>query len=268
MLMKPDPYFILGILNATPDSFSDGGLYSDPSRAVDHALQMIADGADGIDIGGESTRPNANIISPLDEINRILPIIKILKEKNIFVSVDTRNSETMRVVLDHGADMINDVSALRHDLRSIEIVAGSNAKLCLMHMQGTPQTMQQNPYYKDVVAEVKQFLSEKISVCEQSGISKDRIIIDVGIGFGKTLEHNLMLLKNLRKFNDLSCEIMLGTSRKSFIETMTKPTEPQNRVGGSVASVLSAYQNGVKIFRVHDVLATKQALDVWRGIER
>ena len=266
--MKPDPYFILGILNTTPDSFSDGGLYSDPSRAVDHALQMIADGADGIDIGGESTRPNADIISSRDEIDRILPIIKILKEKNFFVSIDTRNSETMKIALEHGADMINDVSALTHDPRSIEIIAGSNTKLCLMHMQGTPQTMQQNPYYNDVIAEVKNFLSERISVCESHSISKDRIIIDVGIGFGKTLEHNIMLLKNLREFKNLGCEIMLGTSRKSFIERMTKVTLPKDRVGGSLASVLSAYQQGVRIFRVHDVLATKQALDVWRGIER
>jgi dihydropteroate synthase len=256
----------MGILNVTPDSFSDGGKFVDVNRAVDHAMQMWGQGADSIDIGGESTRPNADIISPLEEIDRILPVIEILKKENVVISVDTRNAETMRAALQYNVEIINDVSALTHDINSIDTIKNSNAIICLMHMVGTPQTMQSAPYYDDVVHEVKEFLSERIQTCVNKDIDQNRLWIDVGIGFGKNLDHNLELLRSLDVFQDLGCPLMLGTSRKSFIEKICGNASPDQRLGGSIASIINGYELGVNIFRVHDVMETKQALDVWRAI--
>ena len=264
--MKIHPYHIMGILNITPDSFSDGGKFVDVNRAVDHAMHMWEQGADSIDIGGESTRPNAMPVSVNEEIDRILPVIEILKKENVVVSIDTRNAETMRAVLEYNVDIINDVSALTHDAHSIHVVKNSDAIICLMHMVGTPQTMQASPHYDDVVTEVKEFLSERIQTCIDNGIDQNRLWIDVGIGFGKTLDHNLELLRSLDVFQDLGCPLMLGTSRKSFIEKICRNALPDHRLGGSIASVINGYELGVHIFRVHDVLETKQALDVWRAI--
>jgi dihydropteroate synthase len=260
------PYKIMGVLNITPDSFSDGGQNFNVADAIDKARRMRDDGADIIDIGGESTRPRADIISPQEEMDRIMPVIAALSVEGIALSIDTRNAETMRAVLGYNPEMINDVSALTHDPESVHVIAASDCKICLMHMQGTPQTMQMNPHYDDVVLEVKNFLLSRIKFCEDHGIAKDRIFVDVGIGFGKTLDHNIALLKNLDQFNNIGAGQLLGTSRKSFIEKMTKPVAADKRIGGSLASILQAYQQGVRFFRVHDVLETKQALDVWRGL--
>ncbi len=264
--MKIHPYHIMGILNVTPDSFSDGGQFIDVNRAVDHAMKMWGQGADSIDIGGESTRPHADIISPSEEIDRILPVIEILKKENVIISIDTRNTETMRAALNYNIDIINDVSALTHDKNSIDIIKNTNVIICLMHMMGTPQTMQSAPYYNDVVGEVKSFLAERIQTCIDNGIDRARLWIDVGIGFGKNLDHNLELLRSLDEFQDLGCPLMLDTSRKSFIEKICGNTSPEDRLGGSLASVINGYELGVQIFRVHDVMETKQALDVWRAM--
>lgn len=264
--MKSKPYKIMGVLNITPDSFSDGGQNFNMADAIDKARRMRDDGADIIDIGGESTRPRADIISPQEEMDRIMPVIAALSAEGVALSIDTRNAETMRAALGYNPEMINDVSALTHDLESVHVIAASDCKICLMHMQGTPQTMQMNPHYNDVVREVKNFLESRVKFCEDHGIAKDRIFVDVGIGFGKTLDHNIALLKNLDQFNDIGAGQLLGTSRKSFIEKMTETVAADKRIGGSLASILQAYQQGVRFFRVHDVLETKQALDVWRGL--
>ena len=265
--MQAKPYKIMGILNVTPDSFSDGGNTLSVQSAIDHARRMRDDGADIIDIGGESTRPNAIVISPEQECDRIMPVVETLSREGLALSIDTRNALTMREALKYNVAMINDVSALTHDTQSVQVLKKSDCEICLMHMQGTPQTMQQNPLYNDVVIEVKNFLMARIKFCIDHGIDKNRIIIDVGIGFGKTLAHNVTLLKNLDHFNELGCIQLLGTSRKSFIEKVSPPAAPHERIGGSLATIISAYQKGVRFFRVHDVKATKQALDVWRAVE-
>jgi dihydropteroate synthase len=264
--MHMNPYHIMGILNITPDSFSDGGKFVNINKAIEHTLQMIKEGANSIDIGGESTRPQAVAISPQEEMDRILPVVEILKKENIAVSVDTRNSQTMREALKYNVDMINDISALTHDPLSVDVLRDSQVKICLMHMRGTPQTMQDTPHYDDVVTEVKNFLADRIQTCLQNNIAKERLWIDVGIGFGKTLNHNITLLKNIDRFLSLGCPILLGTSRKSFIAGIAGHAEPIDRLGGSIASVLQAYTKGIRAFRVHDVMATKQALDVWREV--
>ncbi len=257
----------MGIVNVTPDSFSDGGKYLDSQKAIHHGLELIEEGADILDIGGEFTRPNAEPVSAQEEIDRIIPVIEGLAKSGAIISADTRNASVMQAAINAGCHIINDVSALT-DENAIKVISNSNVSLCLMHMQGTPQNMQKNPHYEDVTNDVYNFLEQKIQLCVKAGIDKDRLIADVGIGFGKTLEHNLVLLKNLKSFLSLGVPQMLGTSRKSFIAKIDGMGEsPEQRLGGSLATVIHAYQQGVQIFRVHDVLETKQALLTYQAIQ-
>lgn len=259
---------VMGIVNVTPDSFSDGGLYNTTEAAISHGQELIKQGADILDIGGESTRPQSKMITVSEELSRVIPVIQGLKGKVKYISIDSRNSETMRQSIINGANIVNDVSALTHDPEAVHVVAQENVYVCLMHMQGTPQTMQINPQYDDVVEEVKSFLADRIEYCLRNNVKHEKIILDIGIGFGKTLEHNLLLLKNLHEFKDLGFPILLGTSRKSFISAiMGEELKAQNRLGGSLASVLWGADQGCKIFRVHDVAQTKQALSVYQAIK-
>lgn len=254
---------IMGIVNVTPDSFSDGGKFASTDAAIQHGLQLIAESADILDIGGESTRPSSVVVSPDEEQRRILPVIEALKNTGALISIDTRNASTMAAALKSGAGMINDISALTHDKESINVLRDSDCRICLMHMQGTPQTMQIKPHYDDVVAEVYHFLEQRIDACLAAGIAKDRLIIDVGIGFGKTLDHNLALLKNMSKFHDLGVDILLGVSRKRFIEQICGwDIAAEDRLAGSLAALANACRDHLQIVRVHDVAATRQFIDV------
>lgn len=258
---------IMGIINVTPDSFSDGGDFASADAAIQHGLKLIADGAEILDIGGESTRPSSVVIAPDIEQRRILPVIEAFKNSGALISVDTRNASTMRAAIKAGAGMVNDISALTHDTDSINVVRESDCRICLMHMQGTPQTMQINPQYNDVVSDVYDYLDGRINACLSAGIAKDRLIIDVGIGFGKTLDHNIALLQNMSKFKGLGVDILLGTSRKSFIEKMVgQPLPTQDRLSGSLASLIPAVRDNLQIVRVHDVTETKQFLAVAQKI--
>ncbi|MBY0429307.1 MAG: dihydropteroate synthase [Alphaproteobacteria bacterium] len=221
--MKPP--LIMGILNVTPDSFSDGGKFYSVENAVAQGIQMMVDGANIIDIGGESTRPNSEIISPELEQQRVLPVITALKpeaqKRGIIISIDTRNASTMREAVKAGAELINDISALTHDTDSLKTAAATNAQIILMHMQGTPQTMQQNPKYENVVQDVFKYLEQRIADCVAAGIAKSRLIIDPGLGFGKTVEHNIALLSHAREFQKLGVPVLIGASRKSFLAKLS-----------------------------------------------
>ena len=254
---------ILGIVNTTPDSFSDGGAY-DP---VAHGLRLVEEGADVLDIGGESTRPGAAPVSTQEELRRVVPVIEALAARvAVPVSIDTSNAEVMRAAVAAGASMINDVRALQGE-GALEAAAAARVPVVLMHMQGEPGTMQDDPRYDDVVAEVHRFLAQRIFACEMSGIEKKRIVIDPGFGFGKTLEHNVALLRGLAKFTDLGVPVLAGLSRKGMIGTLTgRPLH--ERAAGSAAAALIAVQNGAKLVRVHDVAATRDALAVWHGVGR
>ncbi len=255
---------IMGVLNVTPDSFSDGGNFLDPARAIEQGLRLIAEGADILDIGGESTRPGSKPLGAEEEIDRILPVITGLRGKGALLSVDTRNAATMREAIAHGAEMINDITALRGDPESLPVVAAAGVPVCLMHMQGDPQTMQDKPFYRDVVQEVLSSLLQQADECMRAGIRRENIVLDPGIGFGKTLDHNLEILKNLDVFTVSGFAVLLGTSRKSFIEKIMQTTvQPADRLGGSLATVLRGLDAGVRVFRVHDVAATRQAIAVW-----
>jgi dihydropteroate synthase len=262
---SPDP-IIMGIVNVTPDSFSDGGKFINVNKAVEHGLTLISQGAQILDIGGESTRPGAQAIDIQEEIDRIIPVISELRKHTAHISVDTRNARTMREAIAAGAAYINDISALRHDEGSAEAVKQANLPIILMHMQGAPQDMQENPIYNNVIEDILEFFKERIFFCETQGIEKKNIILDPGIGFGKTLEHNLLILRNIKQFQDLGCEVLLGTSRKRFIAAASQGEPPQSRIGGSLSSVIWGYAEGVRMFRVHDVLETVQALNVYRAI--
>lgn len=259
---------IMGIINVTPDSFSDGGDFLHTEKAIAHGLKLVGEGADVLDIGGESTRPGARAISSEEEIARVVPVILGLREEtDIPISIDTRNAAVMQAALAVGATMINDVTALTHDRDALAVAAESGAEVCLMHMQGEPGTMQANPTYADVVQEVHDFLAGRIEAGEKAGIKKDKIYIDVGIGFGKTLEHNLELLRNLEQFADLGVKMLLGTSRKSFIEKIVQSnTEPKDRLAGSLASLVPALEARVDTLRVHDVAETKQFVEIYKCI--
>ena len=260
-----DRPLIMGIVNVTPDSFSDGGQYLDFRQAVSHALKLIEQGADILDVGGESTRPGAAPVPEEEELKRVLPVLETLVKRGLAVSVDTRSARVMREAIGAGAAMINDVTALRGP-EAIEALAKSNAAICLMHMQGEPRTMQEAPVYQDVVREVRDFLAERISACEQAGIERNRIVIDPGFGFGKTLEHNLALLKGLNRLVDLGAPVLAGMSRKSMLGALTgKPVDQREYAG--VAANLAAVLRGASILRVHDVAATKDALKIWQAIE-
>ncbi len=248
--------FLMGVLNVTPDSFSDGGKYFSAERAIAHAEQMIADGADIIDIGGESTRPNAEEISVDEELRRVIPVIQQLKKQNdVIISIDTYKSIVAEQALQNGASIVNDISGLKFDERMVDVIANNKATLVAMHIQGTPKTMQNNPSYNNVVAEVKEELCNSVQKAHAAGIQQ--IIIDPGIGFGKNLQHNLMLLHHLHEFEELGCPILVGTSRKRFIgDVLNLPVN--ERLEGTAATVAVAVMNGAKIIRVHDVKEMKR----------
>lgn len=254
---------VMGILNVTPDSFSDGGRYAGLARALDHARTMLADGADVVDVGGESTRPGAAPVDEATELARVVPVIEALAREGALVSVDTTKPGVMRAAIGAGAAIVNDVGALRAP-GAIEAVAGSGVAVCLMHMRGTPATMQSAPEYADVVAEVRGFLVARARACEAAGIARDRIVVDPGFGFGKTLAHNLDLLARLDAIVASGYPVLAGLSRKSMLGAITGRPEGE-RMAASVAAALSAVQRGAAIVRVHDVRETVDALAVWRA---
>lgn len=258
---------LMGVVNVTPDSFSDGGKFSSKNRAVERALQLFRNGASIIDVGGESTRPGAEPVDSKEEISRVVPVIAELKGNVPYISIDTRNAATMRAALDAGANIINDISALTDDPESINVVKSSEVPVILMHKQGQPISMQEKPNYNSVLDEIIEFLQERINYCETHRIEKKRLVIDPGIGFGKTLEHNLLILSNIKKFQSLGVPVLLGVSRKSFISQISSNEPPDERFPGSLAAALYGYQNGVQMFRVHDVAETKQAFKVYQAIE-
>ncbi|MEE8351085.1 MAG: dihydropteroate synthase [Rhodospirillales bacterium] len=257
---------ILGIINVTPDSFSDGGEAYAPEDALKRGKEMLAAGADILDVGGESTRPGAKPISADDEISRVLPVIEGLAGMGALVSIDTRRAPVMHSAIKAGAVIINDVSALTGDKDSLVVVANSGLPVILMHMQGDPGTMQDHPQYDDAAKDVYHYLADRIQACEAAGIDRGRIAVDPGIGFGKTLAHNLDILGRLSLYNDLGVTVMLGASRKSFIGKISAGDDPKDRLGGSIAACVAAYRQGVRLFRVHDVAETRQALAVFQAI--
>lgn len=257
---------IMGVVNVTPDSFSDGGDFYNENKAVEQGIALVHQGAQMIDVGGESTRPGAQVVEVDREIDRVVPVVETLSKEGIYVSIDTRNAKTMKYALRAGAKAVNDISALEYDSESVDVVKKAQVPIFMMHMQGQPQDMQEKPKYNNVVEEVFQYLQARISFCETNGIDKSKIITDVGIGFGKTLEHNLLLLSNIKVFHDLECKILLGTSRKTFIGQIDGASDPRERLGGSLSSVLWGRSQGVQFFRVHDVQETRQALAVYDAI--
>ncbi len=259
---------IMGIINVTPDSFSDGGKFMSHDTAIRHGKQLVADGASIIDIGGESTRPGADPVDAADEISRVLPVLEGLQECGAWLSIDTRQADVMRAAIDAGAHIINDVSALEGDPDSLSVVANSRVHVCLMHMKGEPRTMQNLPVYDDVVREVFDYLSLRVKICRDAGISPERIIVDPGIGFGKSTGHNVELIDKLSQFKELGVRILLGASRKRFIPALCgHDIPPDKRLAGSLAAVATAARRGADIVRVHDVQETKQFLEVYRAIE-
>jgi dihydropteroate synthase len=259
-----DRPLIMGIINVTPDSFSDGGLYAAADTAVARGRALIQEGADILDIGGESTRPGARPVALEEERSRVLPVIEALASCGRPISIDTRKPELMREGVAAGASMVNDIGALESS-DALEALARTSAAVCLMHKQGEPQTMQQNPRYEDVVSEVRDYLASRMKAAERGGIARNRIVIDPGFGFGKTQEHNIALLRNLPALADLGAPVLAGLSRKAMLGTITgKP--PHERVHASVAAALFAAVQGARILRVHDVTATRDALAVWAAL--
>lgn len=250
---------VMGILNVTPDSFSDGGRYTDTEKALQHAREMIAAGADILDIGGESTRPGAQPVSDTEELARIIPIIeRLAAETSVPLSVDTYKSAVARKALAAGASLVNDISGLRFSPDMAQVAADAGAGVVIMHIKGTPRDMQQNPVYDDVVTEVIAYLAEGIELAEKAGVDREKILVDPGIGFGKTLEHNITLLRRLDEFRVLGRPILLGTSRKKFIGAILEIPVPEDRVDGTAATVALGIERGAQIVRVHDVARMKQ----------
>ncbi len=259
---------VMGIVNVTPDSFSDGGAHAGTDEAVAHALALVEEGADLLDIGGESTRPGARGVPLEEELRRTIPVIEALARLvSVPLSIDTSKPEVMRVAVDAGAGMINDVQALRGE-GALEMAAALGVPVVLMHMQGEPRSMQDAPHYDDVVGEVHRFLAERIFAAEMAGIDKKRLVVDPGFGFGKTTQHNLQLLAQLQRFTELGVPVLAGLSRKKTIGELTGRDVPRERVAGSVAAHLIAAQRGATLLRVHDVAATVDALKVWDALDR
>jgi len=256
---------IMGVVNVTPDSFSDGGKFFELKQSLAHAEALISEGADILDIGGESTRPGAAPVPLEEERRRVLPLLERLAGGATPISIDTHKPELMREAVAAGASMLNDVSGFR-DPDALQAAAGSGAAICIMHMQGEPRTMQQNPLYGDVTAEVRDYLAARIRAAEAAGIARERIVIDPGFGFGKTMAHNLTLLRELRQFSGLRCALLAGLSRKAMLGTITG-CDPAHRVHASTSAALIAVQNGAQIVRVHDVAATRDALAVWAAVK-
>jgi dihydropteroate synthase len=253
----------MGVVNVTPDSFSDGGRFLDAQAAIAHARQLAAEGADLIDLGGESTRPGAAAVTEEEELARILPVLE--KISDLCVSVDTRRPAVMRQALKAGASMINDIEALSAP-GAMDAVAASQCAVCLMHKKGEPATMQRDPHYDDVVEEVFAFLQQRLQACERAGISSERLVVDPGFGFGKTAEHNLVLLRNLARFQKLAVPLLAGLSRKSTLGKLTGRPAGE-RLAGSLAMALLALQGGATILRVHDVKETRDIIAVWKAYD-
>ncbi len=254
----------MGIVNVTPDSFSDGGLYVRHDIAIAHAHQLVLEGADIIDVGGESTRPGAKAVGLQEELDRVLPIIEGLRELSVPISIDTFKPEVMKQAIAAGASMVNDINALQ-DEAAMATVAASGTAVCLMHKQGTPQTMQAGPAYDNVLVQVSAYLAARIKDAEAAGIARSRIVIDPGFGFGKTLVHNLTLLREFKKITELGVPVLAGLSRKSMLGALTGH-EPSQRMPASIAAALIAVQRGAAIVRVHDVQATVDVLKIWSAI--
>lgn len=256
---------IMGVVNVTPDSFSDGGRLATSDAAVAHALNLCDLGADIVDIGGESTRPGALLVDQEEEWRRISPVLKALVAADVPVSVDTNKPVIMRAAIEAGVAMINDVGGLRAP-GAADIVARGDTAVCLMHMQGQPQTMQKQPVYGDVVAEVRSFLASRVDACEKAGIKRDRIVVDPGFGFGKTLDHNLALLRHLDRLVELGVPVMVGISRKTMLGALTGRPVDQREYAGVAANLL-ALARGASIVRVHDVAAMRDALSIWNAVQ-
>lgn len=258
---------VMGIVNVTPDSFSESGAHATADAAIAHALKLEEEGADIVDIGGESTRPGAREIGVEEELQRVMPVVEALAGRlRIPISIDTSKPEVMRAAVRAGAGMINDVHALRRD-GALDAAAQAQVPVVLMHMQGEPRTMQQDPHYDDVVGEVHRFLAERIFACEMAGIDRKRIVVDPGFGFGKTGAHNLQLLAQLQRFTEFGVPVLAGLSRKKTIGDLTGHEKPAERVYGSIAAHLLAAQRGAALVRVHDVAATVDALKVWEALK-
>ncbi len=261
--------YIMGILNVTPDSFSDGGLYFDKSAAIRRAIQMVEDGADIIDIGGESTRPGSESITIDEELSRTIPVIEaIAKDIKIPISIDTYKSEVARIALDAGASMVNDISGLRFDPEMAEVVSKYNVPVVIMHIRGRPKDMQQNPVYEALIPEIMDYFRAGITIAKQTGISEDKIIIDPGIGFGKTPEHNLEIINNLREFTSLEKPILIGPSRKAFIGKILGDAPVTARIEGTAAAVAISIMNGANMIRVHDIKEMVRVAKVADSVKR
>lgn len=257
---------IMGVINVTPDSFSDAGDRFDPGRAVADGLAMVDAGAALLDVGGESTRPGAESVPEEEELRRVIPIIRALAGAGVPISIDTRRARVMAEALYAGAAIINDVTALTGDPESLPLAAEAGVPVILMHMQGEPRTMQQDPTYEDAALDIFDWLADCVAACEAAGIPRRHLAVDPGIGFGKTLRHNLELLEQLALFHGIGCSLVLGVSRKSFIGRLSRQEPPKERMPGSIAAALAGLERGVQILRVHDVAETVQAVEVWRAI--
>jgi len=259
---------IMGIVNVTPDSFSDGGKFINPADAIDHAIHLVEDGADILDIGAESTRPGAADVSVEEEIDRLLPVVNALvKSVDVPISVDTTKSVIAQQMLDAGAHIINDISGLQFDPQLSKVVADYGCPVVIMHIQGTPRTMQKNPVYNDVISDIISYFKKRVEFARSAGIQDQQIILDPGIGFGKTIEHNFRILSEFREFTSLGYPLVLGASRKSFIgKTLDVPVD--DRLEGSLAAAVVGAWNGANIIRVHDVKETKRALRITDAIDR
>lgn len=262
----PRPTLVMGVVNVTPDSFSDGGQYLHPDRAVAHGLELVAQGADLLDIGGESTRPGATPVSEAEELRRVIPVLEqLVTQVKVPLSIDTMKPAVARAALAAGASIVNDVAANRDDDALWRLVAGTGAGYVLMHMQGTPQTMQANPTYADVVREVEEFFGERMARLQAAGVAADQVVLDVGLGFGKTVEHNLQLLAALARFTKRGRPMLLGASRKSFLGKLPS-AEAEGRLPGSLACACLAVEAGVQVIRTHDVAETVQTVRVTEAI--
>ena len=260
LLSKKKQSLIMGILNVTPDSFSDGGKYLEKNTAINHALEMIDQGADIIDIGGESTRPFSDPVSLKEEISRVVPVIEgIRKESDVCISIDTTKSQVATAALNSGASVINDVSAMEVDPLMVDVALKFDCPLIIMHMKGTPKNMQDDPQYESLISDIKDYLLDRIDFIISKGINPKKIVIDPGIGFGKTVENNFEIINNLKHFTSMDFPVLLGASRKSFIGISLNLPE-EDRLEGSLAANIIGFQNGAKIFRVHDVAETNKAL--------
>jgi dihydropteroate synthase len=268
MIVRKPP-LLMGVVNVTPDSFSDGGAFLDPAHAIDHALKLVDEGAAIIDIGGESTRPGSEPVDEATELARILPVVRGLSSQTAAViSIDTRRPAVARAAVEAPASIWNDVSALTFTPESLRAAAMLSCRVVLMHARGDPKTMQDDPRYDDVIAEVMGFLADRIAAAQAAGVDRSRLIVDPGIGFGKTLAHNLALLAGLPILAELGLPILLGASRKRFIAAIDRPGPAAARLGGSIAAALAGAARGASILRVHDVAATRQALAVHFALER